>query len=311
MSHSLDVDASTNRPSVDDGVRDRFHAAWRTGNAKGVRAALADDAVLTLPNDHLSYSPTDLESTGATGLFATTIPSLIDVGSDGRVRAVTLTPLVGKDSEASRPASPMPGAESLSPPSAWAHRGLDPRSILGWSTRMITTIAVVIGTLAAAAPILDAVYGIWPALRPEGPAAALGKIVDNVQLEERRVPCGERIFCNLVSFDLQLIGYTGAKSFVEWAMFDPATLRRVPLTDGVTENQPGGTIQTEASSDRFSGSLPIPIPLEGRCVIVRVYVYDDTEKTRVDYGDTPPFHTHSASESCSPDPSSSPRDPES
>src|SRR3712207_6440141 len=137
------------------------------------------------------------------------------------------------------PISPVQGAESVPNPPALAKHGVDPRAALGWSARILTTMAVVIGTLAAAAPILDAVYDVWPTLRPEGRATALGMIVDNVQLEERRVPCQDSVFCNLVSFDLQLIGYTGAKSVVEWAAFDPVTLRRVPLKEETIDNQPG------------------------------------------------------------------------
>jgi hypothetical protein len=164
----------------------------------------------------------------------------------------------------------------------------------------LTIVAVIIGTLAAAAPILDAVYAIWPGLRPEQPAAVLGMTVSDVQLEERRVPC-DGALCNLVSFDLQLVGYTGGLSTIEWAAFDPVTERRVAIIGDDTGNQPGPRIMTEAENDRLSIALPIPIPVERQCVFIRVYVYDDTNKTRTDYGDSAPFNTHSANASCPPE----------
>jgi hypothetical protein len=233
-------------------------------------------------------------------LLATTIPSRIEVGPDGRVHAATLTATAEADAGTPEMAPTLP--KPLQPLLAPAASSADLRAILGWSARMLTTIAVIIGTLAAAAPILDAVYSIWPTLRPQGPPTALGMAVENVQLEERYVPCDNGDRCNLVSFELELIGYTGGTSIVEWAAFDPLTLRRVPLAGDSTDNQPGAQITTEAASDRLSGTLAIPIPLEGRCVTIRVYVYDDTGKTRVDYGDTPPFHTHLPAESCAADP---------
>ena len=306
MSHSLELEASAHRSPADDGDRERFIAAWRAGDIQRVRAALAADAHLTQSGTNRVYTPADLETEGAPALLATTLPTRIDVGAGGRVQTAVLTAVTDANPGPDEliPALPKTLQPLLSP--GVPGSGGDLRAILGWSARIVTTIAIVIGTLAAAAPILDAVYSIWPNLRPQGPATALGMTVENVQLEERYVPCNDGDRCNLVSFELELIGYTGGKSIVEWAALDPVTLRRVPLTGDSTENQPGVEITTEAASDRLSGSLLIPIPLEGRCAIVRVYVYDDTGKTRVDYGDTPPFHTHVPAELC---PSSSSREP--
>jgi hypothetical protein len=306
VSHSLELDAPAHRSPADDGVRERLIAAWRDGDIQRVRAALAADARLTQAETNRVYTPADLETEGAPALLATTLPTQIDVGAGGRVQAAVLNAVPSESPGAEGPIPPLPKTLQplLSP--IVPGSGADLRTILGWSARVVTMIAVVIGTLAAAAPILDAVYSVWPNLRPQGPATALGMTVENVQLEERYVPCNDGDRCNLVSFELELIGYTGGKSIVEWATLDPVTLRRVPLTGDSTENQPGVEITTEAASDRLSGSLLIPIPLEGRCAIVRVYVYDDTGKTRVDYGDTPPFHTHLPEESCS---SSSTREP--
>jgi hypothetical protein len=310
VSHSLDVDApSTNGPPANTGVRDRFQAAWHAGDIERVRAALADDALLTLPEAPRAYSPADVEAGFDASLLATTVPSSIEVGSDGRVRSVTLTPLAATSAEPLDRAMPAPGRDGIPLPAALTRREIDLRAALGWSGRLLTTMAVVIGTLAAAAPILDAVYNIWPGLRPEGPAAALGMIVDDVQLEEGFVPCTAIPgTCHLVSYDLQLIGYSGAKSLVEWAAIDAETLQRVALPGGTTANRPEPPIEivTEASSDRLSGSLEIPVPFEGECIIVRVYVYDDTDKTRVDYADTPPFDTHDPTASCSTPPSRGP-----
>jgi hypothetical protein len=299
MSHSLELEAPAHRTPTDDGVRERFIAAWHAGDIQQVRSSLAADARLTQLDTNRVYTPADLETEDAPALLATTLPTRIDVGAGGRVQAAVLNAVssMSPGAEGPIPALPKSLQPLLSP--AIPGSGGDLRTILGWSARVITMIAVVIGTLAAAAPILDAVYSIWPNLRPQGPATALGMAVENVQLEERYVSCNDGDRCNLVSFELELIGYTGGKSFVEWAALDPITLRRVALTGDSTENQPGVEITTEAASDRLSGSLLIPIPLEGRCAIVRVYVYDDTGKTRVDYGDTPPFHTHLPAESCS------------
>ncbi len=302
MSHSLDVDTpSTNGLPANDGVRDRFQAAWHAGNIEQVRATLADDALLTLPEALRANTPAGGAAGIDSGLLATTVPSMIEVGSDGRVRSVTLTPLATSPGLPGRAA---PGSDGIPVPQVLTRRGGDLRATLDWSARILTTMAVVIGTLAAAAPILDAVYGIWPALRPEGPAAALGMIVDDVRLEEAFVGCDGGIgTCHLISFDLQLIGYSGAKSVVKWAAIDPETLRRVALPGGTTENRDGPPIETEASSDRLSGSLKIPVPFERECIIVRVYVYDETGDTRVDYGETPPFDTHEPTESCATSPS--------
>jgi hypothetical protein len=257
------------------------------------------EPVLRLPSSDRNYTPADIVTGPGADLLSRTEPSLVEVGPDGRVRGVTLAPIGAVNTGASTPGSSASGQNGLSLPQFFM-TGLGLSTALGWSARMLTTVAVIIGTLAAAAPILDAVYAIWPELRPEQPAAVLGMTVSDVQLEERRVPC-EGTLCNLVSFDLQLVGYTGGVSTIEWAAFDPVTERRVAIIGNDSENQSGPQIKTEAENDRISIALPIPIPIEHRCVFVRVYVYDDTNKTRTDYGDSPPFDTHSADTPCPPE----------
>jgi hypothetical protein len=298
VSHPVNVDAPANRhSSPTSGAGDRFTAAWRAGNAAQVGDALATDAILTLPSSARAFSPADMVTSSGTELLSRTEPSLVEVGPDGRIRGVVLTPIGTEPSQSITAGVVESVQKGLTLPQALMTGGLG--TALGWSARLLTIVAVIIGTLAAAAPILDAAYAIWPGLRPAQPAAVLGMTVSDVQLEERRVPCGGAL-CNLVSFDLQLVGYTGGVSTIEWAAFDPETERRVAIASDDAGNQLGPQIRTEAENDRLSISLPIPIPIERRCVFIRVYVFDDTNKTRTDYGDSQPFDTHSASEPCPP-----------
>jgi hypothetical protein len=155
--------------------------------------------------------------------------------------------------------------------------------------------------IAASNGLLDVVYNIKPEWRPDGPPAAIGATLNAVELEERLVEDESGVISNLISFDIELVGYRGNQIELEWAAFDARTHQRVSLfPPGVVadKNVPVGRAYPVAPNDRLNESFPIPIPARGSCVFVRVYVFDyaeddtdDARRTRQDYLDSAPFDT--------------------
>jgi hypothetical protein len=163
----------------------------------------------------------------------------------------------------------------------------------------ITTAA-----LSALATLLTVVFLLLPRLKPDEPApppSAFGATLSDVRLEERAAnPDGTR---NLViSYDVEFAAYKGHEGLIEWAAFDAATMERYDLAinrnDPLSGNQDGGKVIAEAATDRASGSFPVPVPLQAKCLFIRVYVSEpkkDGSRTRQDYADTLPFDTHDPS----------------
>jgi hypothetical protein len=163
--------------------------------------------------------------------------------------------------------------------------------------------------LPALATLLGIVLDWFPALRPDPPPAALGATLSEIALEERavRMENDQPVSVLVVSFDLEFTGYKGDYGYVNWALIDPSTQKRIPPRDW--EFPPRGddtVVAPEAPNDRLSEFVEIPLPKSGRCVNVRIYVYDDKQgdpnRTRLDYGDTLPIHTHDSTESCGTEP---------
>lgn len=194
-----------------------------------------------------------------------------------------------------RPASvPAPPAAPAAPPPA------GPGWLSGLSLGRVLALlaAAVVGLptfIAASNALLDTVYGLKPEWRPDGPPAAIGVTLSEVALEERRIEDENGGLGNLISYDVELIGYRGNKVPVEWAAFDAQSLQRVSISPGKSpaENIGIGAVITEAASDRISANFPIPIPTRAMCIFIRVYVFeDDASHTRQDYRDSAPFDTH-------------------
>jgi hypothetical protein len=158
---------------------------------------------------------------------------------------------------------------------------------------------------AASSALLDTVYGLRPDWRPDGPPAAIGVTLESVDLEERRIVYEPGIAGNLISYDVELVGYRGNTIPVQWAAFDAGSRQRIsldPADPDARENRDAGMVTTEAPNDRVSANFRIPIPARAQCIFIRVYVFeDDAEHTRQDYLDSAPFDTHDPGNRTCPD----------
>jgi hypothetical protein len=172
--------------------------------------------------------------------------------------------------------------------------------LVGWLRRTLAwlgfTSLLAILTLATS---LATLVGLAADFFIHGPEPALSVQVNDVRLEERFED--ERGFEWLViSFEAAFTGYHDKQILVEWAAFDPFERARVSLDPppdvNSTErgNWDGGMIEAEATNDQVNHDLiRFVVPDEGRCLFVRVYVYDE-DYTRLDYADSLPFDTHDA-----------------
>jgi hypothetical protein len=130
-------------------------------------------------------------------------------------------------------------------------------------------------------------------------------------LEERSTDLGDGRIANRVSYTVE---YRGGphQIAVAYALFDSNRLRSIhgaPGLNPVGEYLGYVLADLPAGNGRYSGRVEVPIPMDGYCVFVRVYLLDYEPSTsvneswlttapRLEYADTPPFHTHMADEAC-------------
>ena len=89
-----------------------------------------------------------------------------------------------------------------------------------------------------------------------------------------------------VSFDLQLEGFKGRRSYVRWSLYDARADRRVPRDWLI--NRRVLSMRGKANSDRASKEFWVPLPRRQGPFFVRVSAYDD-QGTRLTYEDTKAF----------------------
>jgi hypothetical protein len=182
------------------------------------------------------------------------------------------------------------------------HRDAMPRGGKGRSRRPIGPNAQLFGAAllslaTAVSTLIGALIIFFPELRRE-PPAALGATLVEVALEERAVPAGNGL-ANLISYEVEFVGYKKKRGYIKYAVFDAMTGRSIdppPSADPQAPRYyPVGPVIPEAPNDRASANFPVPIPRQSQCVFVRVYAFEEDDAiTRLDYADTPPFDTHSA-----------------
>jgi hypothetical protein len=153
---------------------------------------------------------------------------------------------------------------------------------------LVTAVSTLLGTL----------FIVFPELKRE-PPPALGATLGSVALEERRVLVGDEV-ANLISYEIEFVGYKKKRASIQYAVFDAIRQRRIdppvsgdPAAAKYLEVEP---IIPEAPNDRASANFLVPLPSgAAQCVFVRVYVFEEDDAvTRLDYADTPPFDTHLA-----------------
>jgi len=169
------------------------------------------------------------------------------------------------------------------------------RRAIGPSAQLLG--AALLSLATAVSTLIGALIIFFPELRRE-PPAALGATLVEVALEERAVPASAGL-ANLISYEVEFVGYKKKRGYIKYAVFDAATGRRIdppPSPDpDAPRYYPVGPVIPEAPNDRASANFPVPIPRQAQCVFVRVYAFEeDDATTRLDYADTPPFDTHSA-----------------
>lgn len=157
--------------------------------------------------------------------------------------------------------------------------------------------AALLSFATAISTMIGALVIFFPDLSRE-PPAALGATLGEVALEERAVPTANGL-ANLISYEVEFVGYKKKRGYIKYAIFDARTGRRIdpPLsTDPEAPHYyPVGPVIPEAPNDRASANFPVPIPRQAQCIFVRVYAFEEDDAvTRLDYADTPPFDTHSA-----------------
>ncbi|GIW04393.1 MAG: hypothetical protein KatS3mg059_1013 [Thermomicrobiales bacterium] len=198
-----------------------------------------------------------------------------------QIRSLTLGPAAGQER-----AGRTPGAGDAS---------AAPRRAFGPSAQLFG--AALLSLATAVSTLIGALIIFFPELRRE-PPAALGATLANVALEERAVPTQAGL-ANLISYEVEFVGYKRKRGYIKYAVFDAATGRRIdpPLSPDpeAPHYYPVGPVIPEAPNDRASANFPVPIPRQAQCVFVRVYAFEeDDATTRLDFADTPPFDTHSA-----------------
>jgi hypothetical protein len=282
---------------------------------------LADDADVTITVVPPTPGPDSTDNTRRL------IRLLAAVGATGR-------PVLRRDGMVGELAFTVrPEQLALIPPSLlapWAGFGQcafgspDPAAAQSRWSRFVTSTATawavfiaILGALAFAEPILSGLYAWRPELRPDAPPTILGASLSNVALEERRTTVLPPGYCvtsqvpsgtaqpeyNIVSFDVEFIGFKGDITRTEWVEFDADTGERV----GQPGNRPGPNIRPEAPNDRATGQICVGVLVVPRCVFVRVYLYEEDGTTRLDYADTEPFDTKYANgRTCKSDPVASP-----
>jgi hypothetical protein len=191
------------------------------------------------------------------------------------------------------------------------------------------TIAAVVTTGAALVAIATGVVELRSRIEADPgradhvaeatPSDSGGVSLVGAALEERQVDLGDGLLGHRVSYTLE---YRGGPHQIAlaYALFDPERLRRIqdPLLDSDVEYNGHVEVDLPAGNGRFTGQIAVPIPLQGQCVMARVYLLDDElstsidepwgeTATRLDYTDTLPCRTHSAEAACeTPTPTAAP-----
>jgi hypothetical protein len=279
--------------SQKDTTPNLFLDAWNGKRLDEALDLVTDDVVVAL--NQTAPLIVDLPKDGKRQLIrylaAIGVVPRLTMGKDGKVG--TLTFLVEPEQTAGVLMA------TLNP---WSTAETSGNSSADRGSKTLGRIGQFVGLGGGVFAALSAFYLLFPGARPEEPPIALGAVLDNVAIEERRTTEMPSGYCqyagesallgtnarvlSIISFDIEFIGYKGDQTAVKWAVFDPESGERVS-----PELNAGPTIRPEAPNDRATGQVCVPVPSQARCVVIRVYLYEEDQTTRLDYADTAPFFT--------------------
>jgi len=117
-------------------------------------------------------------------------------------------------------------------------------------------------------------------------ARRLLRVFRNTRVRNASASAPQDVLGVTVSFDLQLEGFKGRRSYVRWSLYDARADRRVPRDWLI--NRRVLSMRGKANSDRASKEFWVPLPRRQGPFFVRVSAYDD-QGTRLTYEDTKAF----------------------